>query len=414
MAFLGYGGLTVNVTGTPASTWNADIRWGSASGLPSDNTTINIATGSSLIVAGHLGHFEGSQWAFLNLTGGGTLIMTDGTGNQNTPTIGANATMQIGNGGTTGDLPNGAVNGAGKSPTTAPAFLQSQQRLCPIRVISGTGQVVQNGGGTAAPSPRPTPTRAARSSTAVPPRPGSSQLPTPTGPSGNNSAVTMANAAGATLDITGFNTQIGSLTGGGATGGRNVTLGAATDHRRQQHQSGRVRGTISGTGGVTKIGTGVQTFSGSNSYTGVTTVSAGVLKLDQRRGAARRNRRHGRDQRADLQRRGHRTGRRQLHPRPGDRGNGHRRNLHRGRRVGRLRGGPDGQSGRERRHRGMGCGRRRVQRADADPGRRQRHEHGGSPESPRSGLGGANRPGGQRRRLRGRDSQRRALSGPAA
>ena len=37
--------------------------------------------------------------------------MTDGTGSQNTPTIGANATMQIGNGGTTGDLPN--VGGAG-------------------------------------------------------------------------------------------------------------------------------------------------------------------------------------------------------------------------------------------------------------------------------------------------------------
>ena len=37
----------------------------------------------------------------------------------------------------------------------------------------------------------------------------------------------MANVAGATLDITGFNTQIGSLAGGGATGG-NVTLGAAT------------------------------------------------------------------------------------------------------------------------------------------------------------------------------------------
>src|SRR5438552_2058130 len=40
---------------------------------------------------------------------------------------------------------------------------------------------------------------------------------------GNNSAVTMANVASAVLNITGFNTQIGSLTGGGATGG-DVTL----------------------------------------------------------------------------------------------------------------------------------------------------------------------------------------------
>ncbi len=44
---------------------------------------------------------------------------------------------------------------------------------------------------------------------------------------GKNSAVTLSNTAGVTLDITGFNTQIGSLAGGGATGGI-VTLGAAT------------------------------------------------------------------------------------------------------------------------------------------------------------------------------------------
>ena len=44
---------------------------------------------------------------------------------------------------------------------------------------------------------------------------------------GKNSAVTMGNVSGATLNITGFNTQIGSLTGGGTTGG-NVILGAAT------------------------------------------------------------------------------------------------------------------------------------------------------------------------------------------
>ena len=44
---------------------------------------------------------------------------------------------------------------------------------------------------------------------------------------GKNSAVTLNNTAGVILDITGFATQIGSLTGGGASGG-NVTLGAAT------------------------------------------------------------------------------------------------------------------------------------------------------------------------------------------
>jgi fibronectin-binding autotransporter adhesin len=40
---------------------------------------------------------------------------------------------------------------------------------------------------------------------------------------GNNSAVTLANIAGATLDLNGFNVAIGSLAGGGATGGAAVS-----------------------------------------------------------------------------------------------------------------------------------------------------------------------------------------------
>ena len=43
----------------------------------------------------------------------------------------------------------------------------------------------------------------------------------------DTSAVTLANVAGATLDLNGTNETIGSLAGGGATGG-NVTLGAGT------------------------------------------------------------------------------------------------------------------------------------------------------------------------------------------
>jgi autotransporter-associated beta strand protein len=39
-------------------------------------------------------------------------------------------------------------------------------------------------------------------------------------------------------------------------------------------------GVISGTGGLSKIGTGTQTLSGANTYQGNTVVSAGTLKLD--------------------------------------------------------------------------------------------------------------------------------------
>lgn len=96
---------------------------------------------------------------------------------------------------------------------------------------------------------------------------------------GKNSAVILADNATAALDITGFNTQIGSLTGGGASGG-NVNLGAATLTVGGDNTSpAAYSGSISGTGALTKIGTGTQTLSGANTYSGNTTVSAGTLAL---------------------------------------------------------------------------------------------------------------------------------------
>lgn len=95
---------------------------------------------------------------------------------------------------------------------------------------------------------------------------------------GNNSAVTLDNAANTVMDITGFNTQIGSLTGGGTTGG-NVTLGAATLTVGGDNTSpAAYGGVISGTGGLTKIGSGTQILSGVNTYTGTTSISAGTIR----------------------------------------------------------------------------------------------------------------------------------------
>jgi autotransporter-associated beta strand protein len=96
---------------------------------------------------------------------------------------------------------------------------------------------------------------------------------------GNNSAITMGTALSAGLDITGFNTQIGSLTGGGYGAG-GVILGAATLSVGGDGTSpAAYLGPISGTGGVTKIGGGTWTVSGNSSYTGITKIDSGVLDL---------------------------------------------------------------------------------------------------------------------------------------
>ncbi len=95
---------------------------------------------------------------------------------------------------------------------------------------------------------------------------------------GHTGAMVLANTAGVVLDLNGFNTTIGSLAGGGATGG-NVTLGSATLTTGSKNTNTSFAGVISGTGGLTKIGTGTQTLTRANTYTGTTTVSEGVLNL---------------------------------------------------------------------------------------------------------------------------------------
>jgi len=86
------------------------------------------------------------------------------------------------------------------------------------------------------------------------------------------SGVTLANVAGATLDLNGFSQTITTLTGGGTAGG-NVTLGGATLTTGTAFDA--TIGSLSGAGGLVKTGTaqlairgGVSAFTGTTSITG--------------------------------------------------------------------------------------------------------------------------------------------------
>ena len=87
----------------------------------------------------------------------------------------------------------------------------------------------------------------------------------------SSSAVSVA--TGATLDLNGYKQTIGGLSGSGT-----VSLGSVTLTVNNTSDS-PFDGVISGTGGLTKSGSGTLTLTGANTYTGATTVSAGTLSV---------------------------------------------------------------------------------------------------------------------------------------
>ena len=91
--------------------------------------------------------------------------------------------------------------------------------------------------------------------------------------SGSNTVIL---SSGATLDLNGINLTLNALAN--APGGiGTVALGGNTLTLLGNAQT--FNGVISGTGGVTKNGTGIQTFTGLSTYTGATTLNSGTVSV---------------------------------------------------------------------------------------------------------------------------------------
>jgi autotransporter-associated beta strand protein/YVTN family beta-propeller protein len=194
----------------------------------------------------------------LTKTGGGIFTLT-GAGSYGGVTTISAGTLQIGNGGTTGSIVGNVVDNAS-------LLFNRSDGIAFSGSISGTGTFTKIGAGTLTLSG----SNAYTGATFV--NAGTLQA----GTSGNAfspfSAFTVA--SGATLDLNGFNQTIASLAGAGA-----VTLGAATLTTGGGGTNTVFSGGISGTGGLTKIGSSTFVLASANGYTGGTAVDGGTLDV---------------------------------------------------------------------------------------------------------------------------------------
>ncbi len=106
---------------------------------------------------------------------------------------------------------------------------------------------------------------------------GSLQLAT----AGRISDLSLVNvASGATFNLDNYDETIGSLTGSGSvTLGTDIIVVGGDLSTGGDNSSATFSGVISELGSLIKLGSGTQTLAGSNSYTGVTTISGGVLSV---------------------------------------------------------------------------------------------------------------------------------------
>ena len=231
---------------------------GSQTLIAAPGTTIRVDSGVRATIAAPI--VDGSTPGSLTKTDLGTLILT-GTNTYSGGTTISGGTLQLGNGGTSGSILGNVIDNA------TLAFDRSDS-VTFGGVISGTGSLVQLGSGTLI----LTAANTFIGGTTI----NAGTLALGSGGSiASSSGLTLA-ASGTGFDISaGGNQTIQDLSGvaGSAInlGANTLTVGTA--------DSTSFAGVISGTGGLTKQGTGRLILSANNPFTGTTTISAGTLQL---------------------------------------------------------------------------------------------------------------------------------------
>ncbi|WP_168355893.1 autotransporter-associated beta strand repeat-containing protein [Sphingomonas gei] len=244
-------GAAFDISGVNGGDFTVSRIGGSGSVALGAKTLVLSGAGGNSVFAGTIAGSGG-----LNVTGGTQTL--SGTNSYTGVTTITNGTLQLGNGGTSGSVA-GAIALAGGTL----AINRSDDIV--LSGITGAGSFVQGGTGTTQLT-------------------GISALTGITVASGGLRLVGDP-TTGAALTVNGGTLNLGALTGGTASfasltgvGGGAIQLGATT---LTVGGTGATAfdGVISGTGGFNKVGTGVLTLSGANTYTGLTEVREGTLRL---------------------------------------------------------------------------------------------------------------------------------------
>ena len=260
------GGAGVGVTlkgGELLTSANATIaRTIDVSALGTPNT-LAAANGTTATYSGVIS--DSGSLTIGDLTNTGTIVFTvDDT--YFATTITARSTLRLGNGGAVGSLAGNVIDNGNF------AFNRIDAGLILSGNVSGTGALSQIGTGTtnlsgdnsySGPTTVSVGTLQAGATTAFSP----------------NSAFTV----NSTLDLNGFSNTVGSLAGGGNvtnTGATPVILTAGGDNTDTTFSGTLTNGTLPvSLLGLTKTGNGKLILTGTNTYTGGTTISGGTLQI---------------------------------------------------------------------------------------------------------------------------------------